>query len=84
MKNNDLHITVCYSDRIKKDGVGGVCHTGRKCGYRRDDDTEASLSRNCVGRRWLRIGLEVGSVECGYEHSGRRTVRCKGQLQRVT
>jgi hypothetical protein len=24
--------TVYYSDRIKRDAVGGVCHTHRKCG----------------------------------------------------
>jgi len=30
-----LRFTLCtgdYSDHIKKDGVGGVCHTHRKCG----------------------------------------------------
>jgi hypothetical protein len=44
---------------------------------RRDDDIEVNLTRSCVGRRWLRIGPEVDSAESGYEHPGRRTVKCK-------
>lgn len=40
---------------------------------RRDDDNGVNLTRSCVGSR---IGPEVGSVESGYEHPGRRTVKC--------
>jgi hypothetical protein len=51
--------------------------------HRRDDDIEVNLTRNCVVRRWLRIGPEVGFGEYGYEHSGRRTVKCKDYFSLV-
>lgn len=44
---------------------------------RRDDYIELNLTRSFVGRRWLRIGPEVGSAESGYKHSGRHTAKCK-------
>jgi hypothetical protein len=39
--------TVYYSDRIKKYGVGGLCHTHRKCGKCSEVELKVPLKMVC-------------------------------------